>query len=154
MPAALGCRNWPRDVEPCLQLVHATCKQCLSCRQPDGKLGSPLWQPGMLKVVKEVVFSAGQCKPILHAELHSISSFTHDQPVTLVIRHKDEAARGRVTTCYMVSCDGRGKHDLCHALSTSPDQDRPATEVEKSDMLEVERLHRLHKVTLQSKAAC
>lgn len=149
-----GCRHWPWDAESCLQLVHAICKQCLSCRQPDGKLGSPVWQPGTMKVLQEAVFSAGQCKPVFHTELHSISSITNDKPVTLVVRHKDEAARGRVTTCYLVSCDGGGKHDLSHALSNSPDQDRAATEVEKSDMLQVQHLHRLHKVTLHCKAAC
>lgn len=90
-----------------------------------------------MKVLDKTVFSAGQSKPILYTDLHSITSFTHDKPVTLVVRHKDKAARGRATTCYMVSCDDGGEQVLSHALSTSRDQDRPASEVEKAEMLEV-----------------
>lgn len=90
-----------------------------------------------MKVLQKTVFSAGHCKPTFYTDLHSITAFTHDTPVTLVIRQKDKAARGRATTCYMVSCDEGGEQVLSHALSTSRDQDRPASEVEKSYMFEV-----------------
>ena len=121
---------------PCLHTVNAALEQhAVSCRQFDGKLGSPFRCQGQLKVLHETTFSAGQCKPVLHAELHSISSDTTDVPVTLAVRHKDSAAKARVTTCYMDA--GDSAHDLCHALLTGPEEDRPASEAEKSEMREV-----------------
>lgn len=107
----------------------------MSCRQPDGKLGSPTRRQGQLTVLNQSTFSAGQCKLVLHAELHSISSVTKDVPVTVVIRRKDKAAKARVTTCYMEGCDAAD--DLGYALLTGPEEDRLASEAEKSEMLKV-----------------
>lgn len=120
----LACNCWKTALE-----------QDVFCRQPDGKLNSPSRCQGQLKVLHESTFSAGQCKLVLHAELHSISSITKDVPVTVVIRRKDKAAKARVTTCYMEGCDTAD--DLGCALLTGPEEDRLASEAEKSEMLKV-----------------
>ena len=149
--------------------IVGACKHCLQCRQPDGHLGSPSLCQGRLKVLDKTPFLAGQCKPVLHAELHSIRSFTEELPVTLVLRHKDKAAKGRVTTCYVPCADS--VDDLDHALPTSPEErteDRTASKIEKAAMLEVKApgqfqkincnavlllLHRNHKGNIPSSRA-
>ena len=109
----------------------------MQCRQADGKLSSPTLCQGQLSVLDAVLFSAGQCKPMFHSELHSISSSSQDVPVTLVLRQKDKSAMSRFTTCCIPSPIDTETNVDQQSLWPRPDEDRPATQLEKLAMLQV-----------------
>ena len=104
------------------------------CRASDGQLGKPERQQGTLKLLHTTAFSV-QSKPILHTDIHSITSAIKDRPVTLVIRQKDQAAQQRSTSCFMADLDNANMTQ--HDIWTHHEVDIPCSATEKSSMLAV-----------------
>lgn len=109
----------------------------VACRDSSGKLGRPVSTQGNVKLLQTKVFTAGQSKPCLHTDIHSIRCNHGDAPVTLVIRHKGQVAKGRLATFYLFDAETGNEGGSSGGMWSQWQDDRPCSYTEKSSMLKV-----------------
>lgn len=121
-----------------LQTCPLSMSNTHACRQgANGKLSSASHLPGQLRLLESALFSAGQSKATLHTDIHSISCTSQDLAVTLVIRHKDAAAKSRHTSCFMTNKYKANMANNATWTDQHAQEDRPCTENERSSMWKV-----------------
>ncbi len=131
--ATIQCSQWKQLLDMTCLIAFSSLRTSTANRGFDGKLGRPEKQKGHLTLTQTELFTAGQSKPVLHSDIPSVTCNREDKPVTLVIRHKDQAAKGRVTSCYMPDAGDEDKI----AMWTERQEDRPCLDIERSSMLVV-----------------